>query len=68
MTTSLDVELAALIDTTAAVHCRRCGTPFPLHGDVGGPVAVTYGLFSPVQLTCPGFQWVDPSGPSPTYS
>lgn len=65
----LDVELEQL--TAGAVTCRRCGTPFPLHGDAGGPVRVRAGGWaSPadaVPMTCPGFLWVDPAGPSPTY-
>lgn len=61
---SLDDELQAL---TAPVSCRRCGTPFPEHGDAGGPVRVVAGGWSSpaaaIAVTCPGFLWVDPGGP-----
>lgn len=64
----LDVELEQL--TEQAVTCRRCGTPYPLHGDAGGPVTVRAGAWagSPgLPLRCIGFQWVDPVSDSPTY-
>lgn len=61
----LDEELQEL--TEPAVRCRRCGTPYPLHGDAGGPVTVRAGGFSSpaaaVPILCPGFLWVDPAGP-----
>lgn len=66
MVDDLDAELLDLVQEPA-VLCRRCGTPYPLHGDRGGPVTVAVGGFSSptaaVPLTCPGFLWVDPSGP-----
>jgi hypothetical protein len=38
-----------------------------MHGDAGGPVRVSAGGWSSpaaaVPVTCPGFLWVDPSGP-----
>jgi hypothetical protein len=64
----LDLELLKL--TTPAVVCRRCGTPYPEHGDAGGPVTVRAGAWagSPgLPLLCRGFQWVDPVSDSPTY-
>jgi hypothetical protein len=68
VTDALDVELEQL----TAVACRRCGTPFPEHGDAGGPVRVRVGGWaSPadaVALTCRGFLWVDPGQPPATYS
>lgn len=61
----LDEELAEL--QAPALRCRRCGTPFPLHGAAGGPVTVRVGGFSSpaaaVPIGCPGFLWVDPAGP-----
>jgi hypothetical protein len=64
--TSIEAELLELVEGPALL-CRRCGTPFPLHGDAGGPVGVRVGGWdSPanaLRITCPGFQWVDPAGP-----
>jgi hypothetical protein len=61
----LDAELAALV--APAISCRRCGTPFPAHGEAGGPVTVRSGGWSSpaaaVPVACPGFLWVDPAGP-----
>jgi hypothetical protein len=63
----LDVELEQLVTGQEAIRCRRCRTPFPLHGAAGGAVTVRVGGWaSPadaVPLTCPGFLWVDPGGP-----
>jgi hypothetical protein len=63
----VDDELDAL--TAPAVTCRRCGVPFPEHGDAGGPVRVRVGGWaSPadaVGLTCAGFLWVDPTPDGP---
>jgi hypothetical protein len=65
----LDLELEQL--TAPAVTCHRCGTPYPQHGDAGGPITVRAGAWGGnpmgVPIRCPGFQWVDPAGPSPTY-
>jgi hypothetical protein len=66
----LDAELEQL--AAPAISCRRCGTPYPAHGDAGGPVTVRAGGFSSpaaaVPVTCPGFAWVDPAGSVGGYS
>lgn len=67
---TLDLELEQL--TAPAITCRRCGTPFPQHGDGGGPVTVRAGSWggSPmgVPILCAGFLWVDPATPPGGYS
>ena len=63
----LDSELRELEETLPVVRCARCGTPWPAHGDAGGPLTVKTGGFSSpaaaIPLRCPGFAWVDPAGP-----
>lgn len=63
----LDAELAELVEEAPALRCRRCQTPWPQHGDAGGPLTLRAGGFSSpaaaVPLRCPGFLWVDPGGP-----
>lgn len=59
MAVDLDDELRQL--AAPAVCCLLCGTPFPDHGDAGGPVTIRAGGVIPVR--CPGFRWVPADGP-----
>jgi hypothetical protein len=61
----LEHELEEL--TAPAVACRLCGHGFPEHEAGGGRCAGRIGGWSSpanaIPCVCPGFRWVDASGP-----